>query len=257
MGSLIRTSTFSCNIQQFRARVQRLENSLGARSWTSSTGVRLVFGEYPYVRWVYESMQDNKHVPIGMLKWSEELERAESQNPTKRRPPTRASWIVLPWSSTSMRPWYDSRKGIYRAGIEAYEETNTRVRADFLDGYSPEDPKKDFLPVGQPFEEFVDMVLNKFAHQGAQTENDGEAENIIEHHTLTTDLIEVLRERFSEDELKTLCLYLRVDYENLPAMGKAGKARELVLYFERRKQLKRVIDTGIQLRPDINWPTGP
>lgn len=42
---------------------------------------------------------------------------------------------------------------------------------------------------------------------------------------------------FDEEELRTLCFDLGVDYDGLPARGKGGKARELVLYFWRRGQI--------------------
>ncbi len=46
-------------------------------------------------------------------------------------------------------------------------------------------------------------------------------------------LRETLVTRFDLEELRTLCDNLDVDFENLPARGKAGKARELVRYMER------------------------
>lgn len=66
-------------------------------------------------------------------------------------------------------------------------------------------------------------------------------------------LRQILTERFSEDELRTLCFDLGVDYEVLPAEGKAGKARELVSYLERRKRLSELVKVGQRLRPDISW----
>lgn len=247
MGLLITTSMFSCNIQQFRTRIQRLDNSFGARSWTSGKGVRLVFGEYPYVKWVYRSIQDENHVPRGMLKWTKELDESEEQASEKLRPPTRASWIVLPWLPTSMRPWYHPQKGIFTAGIEAYEVADNRVRVDFLDGYSPEDSKKDFPQIGQPFEEFTFMLLQEFTV-------DDSRDSVQEYSSLSVKLYEILKDRFSEEELKTFSFYLEVDYDSLPANGRANKAREMVLYFERRRQLETIIVIGGQQRPDINWP---
>ena len=45
-------------------------------------------------------------------------------------------------------------------------------------------------------------------------------------------LYRLLVEAFNEDELQTLCFFLGVDYEVLPARGKAGKARDLIEYTE-------------------------
>jgi len=66
-------------------------------------------------------------------------------------------------------------------------------------------------------------------------------------------LLKLLVNRFNEDELKTICFHLNVDYEVLPAVGKVGKARELINYLERRKRIADLVLVGIELRPDINW----
>lgn len=52
-----------------------------------------------------------------------------------------------------------------------------------------------------------------------------------------TEILRFLQERVSEDELKVICYNLHVDYESLPAVGKAGKALELVKYMQRRQRL--------------------
>jgi hypothetical protein len=59
---------------------------------------------------------------------------------------------------------------------------------------------------------------------------------------------------FSEEELRTLCFDIGVDYESLPAMGKEGKARELVLHLERRGQSPELVALCRQLRPNAFWP---
>jgi formylglycine-generating enzyme required for sulfatase activity len=54
-----------------------------------------------------------------------------------------------------------------------------------------------------------------------------------------------LRERiiscFDEEELRTLCFDLEVDYDDLRGEGRAGKARELVAYFERRGRISELV----------------
>jgi len=69
-----------------------------------------------------------------------------------------------------------------------------------------------------------------------------------------SQLLEILDQRFDEGELKTLCFYLDVDYDNLPDKGKANKARELIKYLERRNRIPELVRVGKQLRPDISWP---
>ncbi|MBX3057623.1 MAG: hypothetical protein KF770_14240 [Anaerolineae bacterium] len=52
-----------------------------------------------------------------------------------------------------------------------------------------------------------------------------------------TEMLRFLQERVSEDELKTICFHLQVDYESLPAVGKGGKALELIKFMQRRGRL--------------------
>jgi hypothetical protein len=47
-------------------------------------------------------------------------------------------------------------------------------------------------------------------------------------------LRQILTQSFNEEELKSLCFDMGIDYESLPGAGKAAKARELIGYFERR-----------------------
>jgi hypothetical protein len=60
-----------------------------------------------------------------------------------------------------MRPAYDPAKGIYSAGIEAYEEADNHTQVEFLDGYDPEWPLRPSLEIGAPFVEFCDWVLQE------------------------------------------------------------------------------------------------
>ena len=57
----------------------------------------------------------------------------------------------------------------------------------------------------------------------------------------TPEDLAALREQilacYNDEELRTLCADLGVDYDDLPAMGRANKARELVAFLERRQRL--------------------
>lgn len=64
-------------------------------------------------------------------------------------------------------------------------------------------------------------------------------------------LLSQLATRFDEDELRTLCFHLQIDFENLPATGKEGKAREMVLHLDRRYRIGELIQLVNQLRPDV------
>lgn len=74
------------------------------------------------------------------------------------------------------------------------------------------------------------------------------------------DLCAALRlalvERFNDSELRTLAADLGIDYDELPGSAKADRARELVAWFERRRQLRRLV-AGIEAaRPDVDLPDG-
>lgn len=58
---------------------------------------------------------------------------------------------------------------------------------------------------------------------------------------------------FNFEELFDLCIDLEVDYENFPRDRKKGVVRELVLYFDRRKDLERLIKKVREERPHTDW----
>ncbi|MBE2197392.1 MAG: hypothetical protein IAE79_02200, partial [Anaerolinea sp.] len=59
---------------------------------------------------------------------------------------------------------------------------------------------------------------------------------------------------FNEEDLKTLCLSLGVDYDDLPATGRGNKARELVTHLERRDRLDELRMAVTAARPNAVWP---
>lgn len=63
----------------------------------------------------------------------------------------------------------------------------------------------------------------------------------------------ILQVRFNESELRTLCFDLGVDYDSLPGLGKADKARELVYHCERYSRIADLVDACKRLRLDISW----
>lgn len=68
---------------------------------------------------------------------------------------------------------------------------------------------------------------------------------------VSTDLRDALKERFNEDELRTLCSDLSLDYEALSGESKSRKADELVNYYERRGKLDTLIAAVKAARPDV------
>ncbi len=70
-------------------------------------------------------------------------------------------------------------------------------------------------------------------------------------HIDRTRLRQTLIDRFDLEELRTLCADLDVDYNSLPAQGKAGKARELVAFMRRQERLPELVTMIKQARPII------
>ena len=60
---------------------------------------------------------------------------------------------------------------------------------------------------------------------------------------------------FDDSELRDLCFELHVDYEELSGQNKRDKARELLVYYERRQRLDELITAGSQMRPHLDWST--
>lgn len=58
---------------------------------------------------------------------------------------------------------------------------------------------------------------------------------------------------FNEEELRTLCFYLDVDYDNLRAIGKVHKARELIKYMERTGRIPDLVATLKEIYPRVDW----
>ena len=62
---------------------------------------------------------------------------------------------------------------------------------------------------------------------------------------------------FDEEELRTLCFDLGVQYDNLGGRGKAANARELIARLDREQRLPQLIEATRRQRPTVNWPDPP
>lgn len=60
-------------------------------------------------------------------------------------------------------------------------------------------------------------------------------------------------DHFNDEELRTLCFDINVDYESLPAQGKEGKARELIALQHRQGQLAVLVAACRAARPNVEW----
>jgi eukaryotic-like serine/threonine-protein kinase len=63
----------------------------------------------------------------------------------------------------------------------------------------------------------------------------------------------LLMNHFSPDELRHLCFALNVPYDDLEAGSRTGKARELIIYLERRGRVDELIALCRQERPHLTW----
>jgi len=66
-------------------------------------------------------------------------------------------------------------------------------------------------------------------------------------------LLELLSKRFNEEELRTLCFTLNVEYDDLKGQAITGKARELITFLKRRQRIGDLVAEGKKQRPDIAW----
>ena len=62
-------------------------------------------------------------------------------------------------------------------------------------------------------------------------------------------LLAFINRHFDDEELRTLCFDLDVEYEDLPARSRSGKARELIAYLEKRGRLAELLELLAQERP--------
>jgi hypothetical protein len=67
-------------------------------------------------------------------------------------------------------------------------------------------------------------------------------------------LHQILTHRLDLEELRNLCFYVGVEYDDLRGEGRSSKARELIKHLDNRGQLGALVKAGEQLRSDIPWP---
>ncbi len=68
----------------------------------------------------------------------------------------------------------------------------------------------------------------------------------------TTKLHQQIIAHFSNDDLRTLCFNLDIDYESLPPGGKAAKARDLITHCQNHRRLDDLVTLVLQQRPAIS-----
>ena len=66
-------------------------------------------------------------------------------------------------------------------------------------------------------------------------------------------LRKLITQYFNEDDLKTFCFDLELDYDDLGAIGKSGKVRELVALMKRTERLEQLLVWCAKERPHVTW----
>lgn len=64
-------------------------------------------------------------------------------------------------------------------------------------------------------------------------------------------LHEIIDDYFNEQELRTLCFHLGIDYDDLPFSGQSNKARELVSLFSRSNKLEDLQEAVRKAKPRL------
>ncbi|HRQ39762.1 MAG TPA: hypothetical protein PLD25_17790 [Chloroflexota bacterium] len=75
--------------------------------------------------------------------------------------------------------------------------------------------------------------------------------DLTTHQPDIAKVFAALSASFSEQELRTLCLELHIEYEDLPPGGKTDKARELALRCQRERRLPELVEAIVAARPHI------
>lgn len=74
------------------------------------------------------------------------------------------------------------------------------------------------------------------------------------NHAYLAAVRKLILEYYNEEELRTLCFDLGIVYEDLPAKGRAAKARELVSRLNRNGQMDNLRQKVTIERPNAKWP---
>ena len=71
-----------------------------------------------------------------------------------------------------------------------------------------------------------------------------------------SSLYDSILKHLDEEELRTLCFRLGVEYDDLRGEGRRYKGRELLALAQRRNQMEYLLDTLCQTHPEVDWRQG-
>lgn len=101
------------------------------------------------------------------------------------------------------------------------------------------------------------LFSNFFEKFFAQGENAQSVKNemLVQHqNSLNKELHRLIINHFNQEEVKTLCFALNVQYDNLSGNAHPDKVRELVQLFQRQQRIKELLQEVSEARPNIGWP---
>ncbi len=64
----------------------------------------------------------------------------------------------------------------------------------------------------------------------------------------------LIEAHFNQEELKTLCFDLKIDYDSLSGDNKSAKTRELIQLCQREKRIDELLQYCRTTRPNVEWP---
>jgi hypothetical protein len=94
-------------------------------------------------------------------------------------------------------------------------------------------------------------IRNRIYQQALANQASHVASRRVSEQVSPPELRQIITEHFSEEELRTLCFDLDIDYDNFPGQGKGNKARDLVAHFVRRERIYELIVACYERRPEV------
>jgi hypothetical protein len=106
--------------------------------------------------------------------------------------------------------------------------------------------------------EVMSTVAAGYVEKEAKNGFTSSASSIPDHESsffegFRADLRHKVATYFNDDEIKSLCFDLGIEYENLAGETREAKARELVTYCERTSQVSQLANRCRELRPSVDW----
>jgi formylglycine-generating enzyme required for sulfatase activity len=154
-----------------------------------------------------------------------------------------SSWYEKYPGSTHASENYGQKFRVVRGG--SWHVTAIEARISARGRYAP-DTRRDYLGFR------VVCETSRQPDSQSQPAATHAAPRVTPTENEQTRLRKLLAEKFSQEELRTLCFDLDIDYEDLPGEGHEAKARDLIAHCKRHDRLSEVVSYIQTERPEIN-----